>query len=96
MGQKRQYGKHKTLPRELKPAWDWLCTLPEVSRIVLGVARSAGHRSGVGTLHPQIPTRSALKVLAMTERGVMELWVYTQRAERVAQLIRERYDGRRA
>jgi hypothetical protein len=91
MAQKRRFGKHKTLPAELKPAWDFLCRLPEVRRVVLGYGRALGHRAGVGTLEPRESTTSALRVNAHTERGVIELWVHTDQPARVAQLIRGRY-----
>jgi hypothetical protein len=74
MGRSKR-GKHKSVDKELKPSLIWLESLPEVSKVVLGLCECARHAYAPGTLRYQKDVAGGIRIIAYGGNGIIDLYV---------------------
>lgn len=93
MGQSKR-GRHKSVDKELKLSIIWLESLPESTKVILGLCESARHAYAPGTLRYQTTVAGGIRVIAYGGKGIMNLYVKVSDSDRdvLISKIRNRWD----
>ena len=89
-----QSGKHKTIPKELKPHVAWLRSLELVTKVVCGRVENCRTKYPCGYLALRGDEPVGFKVRGYFGSGVMDFYVYLSapdKREEVKNLVLERF-----
>ncbi len=89
-------GRHKTVPKELKPTIAWLESFDEIKRVIIGISESCRHTYTPGTIRVRSAVLGGLSVNGYGGNGVTDIYVCVSPLERiddVVAMIEERFGG---
>ncbi len=84
-------GKHKSLGKDLKLSIEWLESLSEVLKIVLGLHESARHHYSPGTLRYKHDVLGGIKLNAYSGNGVMDIYIKVKDKQKLIAKIQDRW-----
>lgn len=87
----RKLGRHQTIHGDLKPAIEFVRSIPEVDRVIVGISRGGRHNGTPGVIRTQCIQPTGLKIIGFSDQGASEFFVVTSHPETVKAKIAERY-----
>lgn len=87
----RKLGRHQTIHSDLRPAIEFVRSIPEVDRVIVGVSRGGRHNGVPGSIRTQTISATGLKIIGWSDQGASEFFIVTSQPEVVRAKIDERY-----
>lgn len=87
----RKLGRHQTIHSDLRPAIEFVRSIPEVDRVIVGVSRGGRHNGVPGAIRAQTVSTTGLKLIGWSDQGASEFFVVTSHPDVVRAKIEERY-----
>lgn len=87
----RKLGRHQTIHSDLRPAIEFVRSIPEVDRVIIGISRGGRHNGTPGTIRTQTISATGLKIIGFSDQGASEFFIVTSSPVEVKAKIDERY-----